>query len=106
MAAAQGRNGGQGSDVMSMTMEERLALNKYDVDSQAHIRLNEDLCSECQPRVCLHVCPAECFKLREGRVTFAYEGCLECGSCWQVCDFNAINFSYPKGGTGVVFRRG
>ncbi|MCX5998444.1 MAG: hypothetical protein NTU41_02335 [Chloroflexi bacterium] len=65
-----------------MTIAERLALNKYDVD------------------------PAECFKLREGKVGFAYEGCLECGSCRIVCDKSAIEWSYPRGGFGISFEFG
>ena len=89
-----------------MSIEERLALNKYDVDSQAHIRLKEEICQGCEPRTCLHICPAECFKLREGKVTFAYEGCLECGSCHISCDKEAIEWAYPRGGFGVAYEYG
>lgn len=89
-----------------MTMEERLALNKYDVDTEPHIRLKEEVCQACEPRVCLYVCPAECFKLRENKITFAYEGCLECGSCHIACDKGAIEWSYPRGGFGVAYEYG
>ena len=90
----------------AMTMEERLALTKYDVDSQPHILLKEDVCQVCEPRSCLFICPAECFKLRDGRITFDHEGCLECGSCQLACDKGALEWSYPRGGFGVCYEFG
>ncbi len=89
-----------------MTMAERLALNKYDVDTEPHIRLRLEICQACERRPCLGVCPAECFKSREGKISFAYEGCLECGSCSIVCDKDAIEWSYPRSGFGVCFEYG
>jgi len=89
-----------------MTIEERLALNKYDVDTQAHIRLKGEACQGCETRGCLYVCPAECFKLREDRVTFDYEGCLECGSCHIACHREAVEWAYPRGGFGVSLEYG
>jgi ferredoxin like protein len=71
------------------------------------ITVNKENCTACKR--CLIVCPVNLWKLENGiaKIRENYkELCLECGSCWQVCDFNAINFSYPKGGTGVIFRRG
>jgi len=88
------------------TIADKLALNKYDVDKEAHIRLKEDICQECELRSCLYVCPAECFKLREGKVSFDYEGCLECGSCQISCANGAIEWAYPRGGFGVSFEYG
>ena len=90
----------------SMSIEERLALNKYDVDTEAHIRLKQEVCLECQQRSCLYVCPAECFKLRDDKITFDHEGCLECGSCQISCDQEAVEWSYPRGGFGVSYEFG
>lgn len=89
-----------------MKIEARLALNKYDVDQQAHIRLKEEICGGCQQRVCLYVCPAECYKLKEEKVSFSYEGCLECGACRVACDKGAIEWDYPRAGFGVSFEYG
>jgi ferredoxin like protein len=89
-----------------MTIAERLALNKYDVDAEPHIRLKVEICQTCDQSPCLYICPAECFKLREGKLSFAYEGCLECGSCRIACDKGAIEWSYPRGGFGVSFEYG
>jgi ferredoxin like protein len=89
-----------------MTIAERLALNKYDVDAEPHIHLKAEVCQKCEQSPCLYICPAECFKLREGKLSFAYEGCLECGSCRISCDKGAIEWSYPRGGFGVSFEYG
>ena len=91
-----------------MKIEDRLALNKYDVDQQSHIRLKEEVCSGCVHRVCLYVCPAECYKFKEeeGKMHFAYEGCLECGACRVACEKGGIEWDYPRGGFGVSFQFG
>lgn len=90
----------------AMTMEQRLALNSYEVDTEAHIRLKEEICPRCEVRSCLYVCPAECFKEREGRISFSHEGCLECGSCYISCGPEAIEWSYPRGRFGVSYEYG
>jgi len=89
-----------------LTMEERLALNQYEVYSETHIRLNEEKCRQCQQRVCLYVCPAECFKERDGRISFSHEGCLECGSCHISCGEEALDWSYPRGHFGICYEYG
>ena len=89
-----------------MTMEERLALNHYEFDEQAHIRLKEKTCRQCSHRVCLYVCPAECFKERDGQISFSHEGCLECGSCHISCGEEAIEWSYPRGHFGISYEYG
>lgn len=94
------------SDVSPMAIEDKLALNKYDVDSEAHVRLKEEICLECQQQICLYICPAECYKLREGKISYSYERCLECGGCRIACDKEAIEWSYPRGGFGVSFEYG
>jgi ferredoxin-like protein FixX len=34
------------------------------------------------------------------------ELCLECAACWEICEQEAIDFWYPKGGTGIVIEYG
>jgi len=91
-----------------MKIESRLALNKFDVDQQAHIRLKEEICAKCDHRVCITICPAECFKLKEdeNKMVFAYEGCLECGSCRVACEKGSLEWDYPRGSFGVSFEYG
>ena len=88
------------------SIEEKLAVNKYDIDREVHVRLREDICERCDRHPCLYVCPAECFKLLENHITFSYEGCLECGSCRIVCEEGAIDWTLPRGGFGICYQYG
>ncbi len=89
-----------------MKVEDKLALNKFEIDREVHILLDEGLCQKCDLKLCLYVCPAECYTLREDHVTFSYEGCLECGSCRIACDREAIRWVYPRGGSGICYHYG
>jgi ferredoxin like protein len=87
-------------------VEDKLAVNKYDIDKEVHITLKEDLCLECQEFPCLYACPAGCFSHVEDHITFSYEGCLECGSCRIVCDREAVQWALPRAGFGICFLYG
>lgn len=89
-----------------MKIEDKLALNKFEVDKEPHIKLKEDSCRGCDLRPCLNICPAQCYTLRDNKVHFDYEGCLECGACRIACEKGAVEWSYPRGGFGVVFEYG
>lgn len=89
-----------------ISVEDKLAVNKYDIDRDVHIRIREDICKVCNEYYCLYACPADCYKLREGHITFAYEGCLECGSCRIVCDKGAIEWEFPRPGFGICYEYG
>ncbi len=87
-------------------IENKLAVNKYDIDREVHIKVSEELCRQCSLRSCLYVCPAGCFKLSEGSLIFSYEGCLECGSCRISCDKGAIDWTLPRAGFGICYEYG
>ncbi|MHA1143253.1 MAG: 4Fe-4S binding protein [Candidatus Helarchaeota archaeon] len=58
---------------------------------------------------CALVCIVNLWRLRGGIASIINEykkKCLECGACYSVCEAGAINFSYPAGGTGVVYLNG
>lgn len=93
-------------DVPIIKIDDRLALNKYDVDEKAHITVNYDICKPCDHKACLFACPAVCYVLESEQVKFRYEGCLECGTCRIICDKGAITWDYPRGGFGILFRYG
>lgn len=88
------------------SIEDKLAVNKYDVDKEVHIRLKEDICKECIDFSCVYTCPAGCFKRSGKHVTFSYEGCLECGSCRIVCDKDAVDWCLPRAGFGICYQFG
>ena len=40
-------------------------------------------------------------------VTLITDGCLECGSCRVICTEHAnVNWEYPRGGHGILFKFG
>lgn len=88
-----------------VTIEERLSLVRYNVDKEAHIKVETTICRDCPHHVCTLVCPAGCYTLsEESELLFSYSGCLECGTCRIMCDRGAISWDYPRGGYGVSFR--
>ncbi len=89
-----------------MSIEDRLYTVLYQVDRERHILVKTEFCAECNEKWCISICPAQCYKFVEGKLEFAYEGCLECGACQKACDKGAIDWKYPRGGLGVHFRYG
>ncbi|NNN13765.1 MAG: 4Fe-4S dicluster domain-containing protein [Acidimicrobiaceae bacterium] len=89
-------------------MPERLKSTSFNVHPKAHIVIDTQLCNGCQSRACVWACPAELFVAKsDGGILFNYENCLECGTCYVVCEEEgAITWSYPPGGFGVVFYLG
>lgn len=88
------------------SIEDKLAVNKYDLDEEVHVRIQEETCQRCEQKSCVYVCPADCFKLKDDRLSFAYEGCLECGSCRIICPEDAIDWALPRGGFGICYQYG
>ncbi len=87
-------------------LEIKLAVNKYAIDKDVHITIQEDICRSCGHHRCVQCCPAGCYKLSEKGVSYSYEGCLECGSCRIVCDRGSVKWDIPRGGLGVCFEYG
>jgi ferredoxin like protein len=89
-----------------LIIQRLLDLVSYRVHSQPHIVLDRERCRTCSVRACTFVCPAGCYEWNAERqqVDFAYEACLECGTCLLVCDKKALDWRYPDGGFGVRFR--
>jgi ferredoxin like protein len=83
---------------------DKLGLVRFIIDSEPHIRINKDICAQCQDRLCVRVCPAECFTLEGKEIMFSHQTCLECGACRISCQNGALDWNYPKGGFGVCFR--
>lgn len=111
MAVDYGRDKGNKGNLGSyedrpMRIEDKLAVNKYDIDREVHISIDKDICQSCKHHPCLYVCPAGCFTLVEGHVTFSYEGCLECGGCFIACDEKAIEWNLPRAGLGISYQYG
>jgi ferredoxin like protein len=89
-----------------MITDEIFELVSYNIHPDPHIRVKREVCQKCVHRACTFACPARCYQWNEEkkRIDFAYEACLECGTCLIVCDLGALDWNYPKGGFGVRFR--
>jgi ferredoxin-like protein FixX len=62
-------------------------------------------CSGCGD--CMKVCLAGCFTVEDKKArVVSLDECMECGSCWYICDREAIRFSWPNGGAGFRTRFG
>jgi ferredoxin like protein len=90
-----------------VSFEDRMATVDFRVSSRAHITVDSDVCRSCTTKACVSACPANLFvPTSDGGILFNYEQCFECGTCYLICNGdNAISWSYPEGGHGVVFKR-
>ncbi|TFG04657.1 MAG: ferredoxin family protein [Promethearchaeota archaeon] len=82
-------------------------LSKHIPGTGDFISIDPSKCNGCGR--CTVVCIMNLWLMRDGvaRLVENYqEKCVECAGCYSVCEPNAINFRYPKGGTGVVFEQG
>ena len=82
-------------------------ISKHIGDTGEFIKVNTDRCNGCGR--CAVVCVVNLWIIRGGKAKLKddyKEKCLECAACYSVCDIAAIDFSYPSGGTGVVYLKG
>ncbi|MCS7280312.1 MAG: 4Fe-4S dicluster domain-containing protein [Desulfobacterota bacterium] len=91
-----------------MKVEEKLAKNIVKIDRESHIEIKGEICSNCEKKYCLIVCPGNLYKYNEetNEVTVEHSGCLECGTCMIACVKGAILWRYPRGEYGVQYRYG
>ncbi|HZJ84595.1 MAG TPA: ferredoxin family protein [Syntrophomonadaceae bacterium] len=94
---------------MSMTVEEKLAIDKFHVDENfAHIIIDNNYPDLNKKQELVKACPAGLYKLNEDQsLIFDYAGCLECGTC-RVLALGTIvkEWHHPKGEYGIEFRYG
>jgi ferredoxin like protein len=91
-----------------LDVREKLGTVKFETDSEenAHITIVQDICQKCPHHLCIAGCPAGCFRFVEKKMVFRYEDCVECGTCFLMCDQGSVTWSLPKGGFGVKYELG
>lgn len=91
-----------------MSIPEKLGINKYELDEgHPHIQVNNEVCQkECGTKMCLFICPAAVYSEHNGVVTADWAGCVECGTCKAACPSEALQWEYPRGGFGIIYRYG
>lgn len=88
-------------------VRDKLHFNSYLVDDKGHLAIiDTDVCRHCEHKGCLYVCPVEDFVAVDDHVVLSWEGCVECGSCRIICDYDNIRWEYPAGGRGICYRYG
>jgi len=89
-----------------MNIENLQQLTQFIIDEQPHIIVDKEKCRTCDHRACVRSCPANCFTWNEetNLLSVVYETCLECGTCYVICDKGALDWTYPRGGYGVNYR--
>ena len=85
-------------------VDNKLSLLRTRVHREAHIVVDSTICAKCPHQACVYGCPATCYRIIDGAVKFAYDGCVECGTCDVMCDLGAVTWKYPRGGFGVSYR--
>jgi ferredoxin like protein len=91
-----------------VNLEEKLGVNKYDVDEgNPHIVLSSEF-SNAEFDKLIIACPAGLYKRDEdGVASFDYAGCLECGTCRDLCEGTVVaEWKYPRGTMGIEYRFG
>lgn len=92
-----------------VNVEEKLFQDRYRVDvGRPHITVRDTgVCAACTAKPCTVCCPAGCWRIAEGGgIDLVVDGCLECGTCRLVCDDGNVDWNYPRGGFGILFKFG
>lgn len=92
---------------MNINVDDIFDYTSYNIDRDPHIVIDNEVCVGCDNRGCVNCCPAHCYTWseEEQKMTFVYDGCLECGTCYIVCHRDTFTrWRYPRGGFGVAFR--
>lgn len=93
---------------MTIRVEERLFNNRYVVDSgRPHIKVRPHSVPSPALLSLTRICPANCYSTNDrGQVEVTVDGCLECGTCRVLCGSSDIEWNYPRGGFGVLYKFG
>ena len=89
-------------------IEDKLYTVKYTPDNVSHLKPKQELCRQCNKKICTIICPAKVYEWDEEtqKLIVNYENCLECGACRIACEKCSIEWEYPKGNKGVTFKQG
>jgi ferredoxin like protein len=97
------------SAMSNVRVEEKLYQNRYVVDAgRGHIKIAPHDKPSANLMAMITLCPAGCYSLNEaGKMEIATDGCFECGTCRVLCEPSGeVEWNYPRGGYGVLFKFG
>ena len=81
----------------------------HEEDQPCHLKiLDTAKCETCQQRFgapCTRFCPAEVYRLEEGKLEIDFSNCLHCKTCRIKCPMGNIDWTFPQGGDGPRYTR-
>lgn len=91
-----------------MSIDDKLGVNRFFIDkSNPHISIKADYYDEDKIHELVMACPAGLYSYENGKITFNYEGCLECGTCRVLSKGKVVkSWDYPMGGRGIEYQQG
>lgn len=93
----------------TVRVEDKLFQNRYLVDAgRTLICVRPHETPSANLLALTRVCPAKCYEETDtGQVEISADGCMECGTCRVLCEASGeIEWDYPRGGFGVLFKFG
>ena len=94
---------------IAVRVEDKLYQNRYLVDAgRPHITVKAHTTPSAALVALTTVCPAKCYEMNDkGQVEVTPDGCMECGTCRVLAEADGdIEWNYPRGGYGVLFKFG
>ena len=81
----------------------------HEEDQPCHLKIADPAkCEECRRRFgapCTRFCPAEVYRLEDGRLEIDFSNCLHCKTCRIKCPMGNIDWTFPQGGDGPRYTR-
>ena len=81
----------------------------HEEDQPCHLKIGDAAkCDECQRRFgapCTRFCPAEVYRLEDGKLEIDFSNCLHCKTCRIKCPMGNIDWTFPQGGDGPRYTR-
>ena len=82
---------------------------RHEEDQPCHLKIADPAkCDECRRRFdapCTRFCPAEVYRVEDGRIEIDFSNCLHCKTCRIKCPMGNIDWTFPQGGDGPRYTR-
>ena len=76
----------------------------HEENQPCHLKIGDETkCSACAMQFgcpCTRFCPAEVYRLDEGKIRVDFSNCLHCKTCKIKCPYENIDWTFPQGGDG------
>ncbi|MHC1590537.1 MAG: 4Fe-4S dicluster domain-containing protein [Candidatus Helarchaeales archaeon] len=88
-------------------VDPKTLIKKSSIQPDDYLQVDLEKCIGCKK--CSIICPMDLYEIIDGkaRLDSDYQKwCLECAHCSVICPVGAIQFQYPKGGSGIIYEKG